>query len=109
MAEDTLTDLQKTMIYWYRIAIGVIIVIAASLAIIKVSYGSKNRFAYLIMCFAYLYSIYYIGYTALYKNETSCKDILYALEIILYLEHMAALQVWIFGICYWKSATACSF
>jgi hypothetical protein len=70
MAEDHLTDLQKTMIYWYRIAVGAIIVIAASLAIIKISYGSKNKFAYSIMFFAYLYGIYYIGYTALYNYKT---------------------------------------
>jgi len=42
---------------WSRLSVGIILVIAATFAIIKITYGSKNKFAYLILSFTELYGI----------------------------------------------------
>ena len=55
-------DLQFLTINWYEVAVGVIIVISASVAIIYITKGSRNKFAYAIMLLSELLGIYYIGY-----------------------------------------------
>ena len=47
MANPVLTPIS----IWYNLVIGILIVISASVAIKKITYGSRNEFAYTIMCF----------------------------------------------------------
>ena len=102
---------------WSRLSVGIILIIAATLAIIKITFGSKNKFAYLILSFTELYGIYYMGLalTEAYRHQEDIpnKGEIYvvnnlAYQTVHYLQYLAALSVWIFGVCYWKSAEACS-
>ena len=62
MANHALTPI----FIWYNLGIGILIVISASVAIIKITYGSKNKFAYAILCFTELYGITYVGLALIY-------------------------------------------
>jgi len=46
---------------WSRLISGIIMIIAASLTIKKISEGSKAVFAYVLMCFTVLLGIAYVG------------------------------------------------
>lgn len=103
---------------WCRLSVGILLIIAATFAIIKVTLGSRNKFAYLIMSFTELYGIYYMGLalTEAYRHQEyipgkGTKSVVnnLAYQTVHYLQYQAALSVWIFGVCYWKSAEACSF
>jgi hypothetical protein len=66
------------------------------------------------MIFSELTGIYYIGYELLLMDfltslisRDGVGDV-YGFETLGYLENIAMLQLWIFGILYWKSAEACS-
>jgi hypothetical protein len=56
---------------WCRLSVGILLIIAATFAIIKVTFGSRNKFAYLIMSFTELYGIYYMGLalTEAYRHQ----------------------------------------
>ncbi len=102
---------------WSRLSVGIILILAATLAIIKITLGSRNKFAYLILSFTELYGIYYMGLalTEAYRHleDIPSKGEIYvvnnlAYQTVHYLQYLAALSVWIFGVCYWKSAETCS-
>ena len=104
---------------WYlfhlgsRFVIGIVFVILATIAMIKISCGSKDKFALSIMSSTFLYGVTFIGRsytTMLMINYGISYEVTYYIFVPLdYLRHIAALQVWIIGVCYWRSAAACSF
>ncbi len=91
-------------------------IIPACFALKKVREGSKNTFAYVLLGFTILLGIAYVGeaFTDAYRKEVFLPDgtnylyNLYAYETCYYLQYISALQGWIFGMCYLKSATASS-
>lgn len=100
---------------WSRLSVGIILIFAATLAIITITFGSRNKFAFLILSFTELYGIYYMGLalTEAYRHQQEIpgKGEIYvvnniAYQTVHYLQYLAALSVWIFGVCYWKSAEA---
>ncbi len=94
---------------------GVLMIISALFAINKVSEGSKNMFAYDLLRFTVILGIAYVGEAL---NEAFSEVDLpdwphyfinwYANQTFFYLRYISALQGWIFGICYFKSAVASS-
>ena len=100
-----------------RLICGVIEIISAFFAILKVSEGSKNKFAYTLLSFTVITGISYVGqpldeafrHEVIQPNRTYYFNNKYAILTFAYLQYIAGLQGWIFGICYFKSATASSF
>ena len=80
---------------------------------IKINCGSKDKFALSIMSSTFLYGVTYIvtSFTTMliYNYGITFEAAYYLFVPSDYLKHIAALQVWILGVCYWRSATACSF
>ena len=91
-------------------------IIPASYAAKKVNEGSKNMFAYVLLSFTLLLGVSYLGlsFFEAFRRElvlparTYYSASQYGLQISLYLQFISALQGWIFGICYLKSAIASS-
>ncbi len=95
---------------------GVLMIIPACFALKKVHEGSKNQFAYVLLSFTILLGIAYVGeaFTDAYTKKVLLLDgtnylpNLYAYETFYCLQYISALQGWIFGMCYLKSATSSS-
>jgi hypothetical protein len=89
-------------------------IISASFAVKKVSEVSKNMFAFVLLSFTMLLGIAYVGkaLSEAFRHEVVLPDRphyftnYYASETFNYLQLISALQGWIFGMCYTKSATA---
>ena len=104
---------------WYlfycgsQFAIGIVFVILGTIAMIKISCGSKDKFALSIMSSTFLYGVTSIGtsYTRMIMvNYGITFEVVYYVFVPFdYLRQIAALQVWIIGVCYWRSAAGCSF
>ena len=95
---------------------GVLMIISGSFAVKKVSEGSKNMFAYILLGFTVILGIAYIGlaFCEAFRREVILPDRTHyfvnynAFETFAFLQYISALQGWIFGMCYLKSATASS-
>ena len=91
-------------------------ILSATFAIKKVAEGSKNVFAFVLLSFTVLLGIAYVGkaFTEAFRKEVVLPNRTihhvneYAFQTNLYLQYLSALQGWIFGIRYLKSAAASS-
>ena len=87
-----MANLASTPIYiWYNLGVGILLIISATSAIIKITQGSRNKFACAIMCFTELYGIAYVGLALIHvlrqRKLAIVNDI--ALETVLYLADIA--------------------
>ena len=87
-----MANLVSTPIYiWFKLSVGILLVISATSAIIEITQGSRNKFACAIMCFTELYGIAYVGLALIHvlrqRKLAIVNDI--ALETVLYLVDIA--------------------
>ena len=91
---------------------GSVILISASVVMVKIFTGSKNKFAFTLMAFSQMLALSFLGQALsdvirrpVYLNgELYYFGSHYAYITFVYLDVMCSLQYWVFASRYWYSA-----
>jgi hypothetical protein len=95
---------------------GSVILISASVVMVKIYTGSKNKFAFTLMAFSQLLALSFLGQALsdvfrrpVYLNgKTYYFGNQYVYITSVYLDVMCSLQYWVFASRYWYSASQCA-